>query len=513
MAHEETAHGGSADRGTAHGGTADEGAAGGAPATGSERDPESGRHAGSGGELERLRAEVQELRARVSTRKQRRLRLLAVRRVVAAVVIALVAVLTVTSVVGVWGARTALNTDRWVATVGALPEDPTVDAAVAAYLTDEIFNQLDVEQRLSGALPPRASFIAPPVTDAVHDYMRDSVAKLLKTKQFQDLWRSANRLAHERIIAVLEQRSEGVQVKGDTVTLNLLPLVNNLLNALEDRLPTLFGKRLDLPTVSSGEIPPGLHDRIEKALGVSLPADFAQITLYDRHTLGQLQQAVLLFKRALVGLLISVPLLLGLALWVSPNPRRTLLQLGLWLVIGVTALSGVLRAVRDQLLTHVPSGVYRDGTRDALWTVFTTLRERGDQLLWLGIVLAVLAYLVGPGRLPVGLRHHTSRGARATGRLAARAGRRLGKPGTSLRPWVREHADALRVGGVIIAALIALLLSSWTGLLVIAVVLALYEAAVTLALHHGSSPGPGEAEPGPPGEAEPGAGARRSGAG
>ncbi|MFF8041724.1 hypothetical protein ACF06F_27180, partial [Streptomyces rimosus] len=334
-----------------------------------------------------------------------------------------------------------------------------------------------------------------------------------KTEQFQDLWRSANRLAHERIIAVLEQRSEGVQVKGDTVTLNLLPLVNNLLNALEDRLPTLFGKRLDLPTVSSGEIPPGLHDRIEKALGVSLPADFAQITLYDRHTLGQLQQAVLLFKRALVGLLLSVPLLLGLALWVSPNPRRTLLQLGLWLVIAVTALSGVLRAVRDQLLAHVPSGVYRDGTRDALWTVFTTLRERGDQLLWLGIVLAVLAYLVGPGRLPVGLRHHTSRGARATGRLAARAGRRLGKPGTSLRPWVREHADALRVGGVIIAALIALLLSSWTGLLVIAVVLALYEAAVTLALHHGSSPGPGEAEPGPPGEAEPSAGARRSGAG
>ncbi|WP_030661299.1 hypothetical protein [Streptomyces rimosus] len=513
MAHEETAHGGTADPGTAHGGTAGEGAADDAPTTGGGRTAEGGRQHGNGSELERLRAEVQELRARVSTTKRRRLRLLAVRRIVAAVVIALVAVLTVTSVVGVWGARTALNTDRWVATVGALPEDPTVDAAVSAYLADEIFDQLDVERRLSGALPPRASFIAPPVTDAVHDYVRDSIAKLLRTEQFQDLWRSANRFAHARITAVLEQRSEGVRVQGDTVTLNLLPLVNNLLNALEDRLPTLFGKRLDLPTVSSGEIPPGLHDRIEKALGVSLPADFAQITLHDRHTLGQLQQAVLLFKRALVGLLISVPLLLGLALWVSPNRRRTLLQLGLWLVIGVAALSGVLRAVRDQLLAHVPSGVYREGTRDALWTIFTTLRERGEQLLWLGIVLAVLAYLVGPGRLPVGLRHHTSRGARATGRLAARAGRRLGKPGATLRPWVREHADVLRVGGVIVAALIALLFSSWTSLLVIAVVLAAYETAVTLALHGGSSPGPGEAEPVPPGGAEPSAGARRSEAG
>ncbi|MFH9423930.1 hypothetical protein [Streptomyces sp. NPDC017529] len=455
------------------------------------------------GELERLRAEVRELRARAGTRKRRRARLLALRRFVAALVIALVAVFTVTSVVGVWGARTALDTDRWVATVGALPEDPVVDAAVSAYLTDQIFDQLDIEQRLQDALPPRASFIAPPVTKAVRDYVRDSIAKLLKTEQFQDLWRAANRFAHARIAAVLEQRSEGVRVQGDTVTLNLLPLVNNALNALEDRLPTLFGKQLDLPTVSSGAIPPKLHDRIEKALGVSLPADFAQIRFYNRNELGELQQAVLLVKRSLVGLLIAVPLLLGIALWVSPNRRRTLLQLGLWLVIAVTALSGALRAVRDQLLGQVPSGVYRDATRNALWTVFTTLRERGGQLLWLGVVLALLTYLAGPGRLPVGLRRHTSRGARATGRFAVRVGRRAPK-GSELRAWTRVHADTLRVAGVVVAALVALLLSSWASLLAIAVALAAYEAAVTLATRDGSSPGPGEAGSGT--AAQPGAG-------
>ncbi|WP_073762706.1 hypothetical protein [Streptomyces sp. CB02923] len=457
----------------------------------------------AGGELERLRAEVRELRARAGTQKRRRARLLAVRRAVAAVVIALVAVFTVTSVVGVWGARTALDTDRWVATVEELPADPAVNAAVSTYLTNEIFSRLDVERRLSDALPPRASFIAGPVTGAVQGHVRTSISKLLKTERFQDLWRSANRFAHARITAVLEQRSEGVRVQGDTVTLNLLPLVNNLLNALEERLPTLFGKRLDLPTLSSGEVPPGLRDRVGKALGVSLPADFAQIKLYNRETLGQLQQAVVLVKRGLVGLLLAVPLLLGLALWVSPNRRRTLLQLGLWLVVSVTALSGILRAVRDQLLAQVPSGVYREGTRSALWTVFTTLRERGDQLLWLGVVLAVLMYLVGPGRLPVGLRRHTSRGARATGRLAVRAGRRI-PTGSGLHAWTREHADVLRVAGVVVAALVALLLSSWVSLIVAAAALAVYEAAITLVLRDGSSPGPGEA--GPEADAQPGAG-------
>ncbi|MFI0235874.1 hypothetical protein [Streptomyces sp. NPDC016845] len=470
---------------------------------GPERAPETDH------ELERLRAEVAELRARAGTERRRGARTLAVRRMLAAVLIALVAVVSVTSVVGTWGARTTLNTDRWIAAVGPLPDDPDVNKAVSTYLADEIFDQLDVQQRLSTALPPRASFLAGPVTGAVHDYMRESISKLIATDQFQAVWRATNRFAHERIVSILDKSNKNIQVRGDTVTLNLLPMVNNLLGSLEQELPTIFDKKIDLPTLSSGEIPPGLHERIETALGVTLPEDFAQIRLYDRHELGSLQQAVLVFKKGLVGLLIAVPVLLALALWASPNRRRTVLQLGLWLVVTVTVLSTVLRAVREQLLGQMPEGVYRDGLRAALWTVFTTLRDRGDQLLWLGIVLAVVAYLVGPGRLPVWLRRQTAQGARAAGQYAARAGERAGKNKT-LRPWLARHADVLRVGGAVVAVLVALVLSSWTALLVVGVVLAAYEIAVTLLartdagtdtrtdpLTDGSPPG-GEAAPGTP---------------
>ncbi|MFE0101488.1 hypothetical protein [Streptomyces sp. NPDC059009] len=443
-------------------------------------------------EVERLRAEVAELRDRAGTQRQRRARLLALRRMVAAVLIALVAVLSVTSVVGVWGSRTTLDTDRWVATVGPLPGEPDVNAAVSTYLADEIYGQLNVEQRLSDALPPRASFLAAPVTGAVHDYLRKSVSRLLATDQFEAVWRATNRAAHSRIVDLLEKRNENVQVRGDTVSLNLLPMVNNVLVSLEGRLPSLFGKKLDLPTLSAGELPPGLHDRIEKALGVTLPQDFAQIRLYDRHVLGQLQESVVVFKRAVVGLVIAVPVLLGLALWASPNRRRTLLQLGIWLVVTVTVLSTVLRSVREEVLGHVPPGVYRDGARAAMWTVFTTLRDRGDQLLWLGVGIAVLAYLVGPGRLPVALRKQTVRGAKAAGRYAGRAGERIGK-GEAVRPWLARHADVLRVSGAVVAALVALLLSTWTGLFVVGGLLAAYEIAITLLARQGSSPPEGEA--------------------
>ncbi|MVO88147.1 hypothetical protein GPA10_26160 [Streptomyces sp. p1417] len=445
-------------------------------------------------ELARLRAEVARLRERAGTARQRKARTHALRRALAALLIALVALCAVTSVVGVWGARTTLDTDRWVATVGPLPADQDVNAALAAYVTREVFDRVDVEQRVREALPERASFLAAPVSKAARDHLRDMISALLGSDRFEDLWRATNRLAHERAVALLENRRQDVRVKGDTVTLDLLPLINNTLTALEQRLPTLFDKKLDLPTLSSGEIPPGLHDRIEQALGVSLPDDFGQIRLYNRHELGQLQEMVLLFKRAVVGLVIGVPLLLGVALWISPNRRRTLLQLGLWLVVTVTVLTSVLRGVREQILGQVMPGVYREGVRAALWTVFTTLRERGDQLLWLGAAVAAVAYLVGPGRLPVAVRAHTVRGARAAGGLASRAGRRL-STGAGPLPWVRAHADTLRTAGVVVAALVALLLSSWAGFLAVAVVLTAYEVAVTL-LARGGSPPAGEARPG-----------------
>lgn len=485
MAHEEDD-----DRARAAEGEAERHPPTGAPATGSEA-----------AELRRLRAEVDRLRARAGAERRRHARLQAVRRAVAAVLAALVAVCAVGAVIGVWAGRTALDTDRWVATVGPLPEDPAVNAALSAYLTEELFDQLHVEQRLSEALPDRASFIAAPVTSSVHDHVRDSVGKLLRTPEFEDLWRSVNRSAHPRIVAVLEDRAKNVSVRGDTVTLNLLPLVNNIVGALEDRLPTVFGKKLDLPPVTSGDVPPGLRDRIERALGVTLPADFAQIRLYDRDRLGQLQEALLFFRRAVVGLVVAVPLLLALALWISPRPRRTLLQLGLWLVVSVTALTAVLRAVRDDLLGGVPSGVYREGVRTALWDVLAPLRERGDWLLWAGVALAVLAYLAGPGRLPVALRHATAQGAQATGRLLSRTGQRGAVSATRARPWIRRNADVLRVGGVAVAVLVALLLSSWTGLLVIAAVLAAYEGAVTLLARDGT---PAADDGAPPGEPPPG---------
>jgi hypothetical protein len=420
-------------------------------------------------ELERLRAEVAALRDRLDVRRRR----LPLRGILAAVLAALAAFALVTSVVGLWAARTTLNTDRWVATVAPLPQDPRVNAAVAQYATAEVFRMLDVEQRLRDVLPQQAAFVAGPIAGQLREQVRATVVKVMDSDRFQAIWVTVNQELHQRVLAVIEGTSAVVTAGRDRIEIDLLPLINQVLRELSDQLPTLFGKQVTLPDLSSGAIPENLRLRVEEAVGVSLPANFAQFTVYDSGQLWEAQQAVAAAKRYLLLFAAGTILLLIAAFVVSPHRRRTAVQFGIWLVVASVAITALLRAVRAQILEQVPAGTYRDGVDAAMTTVFSLLRTRGEQLIWIGVAVAALAYLVGPGRFPVWLRATIRKGAGAVRRRSAVVVRRA--PG-----FITGHLDAVRVGGLIVAAVLALILSSWTALLVIVGLLAAYEIGVTL---------------------------------
>jgi hypothetical protein len=439
-------------------------------------------HGNGDDELARLRVEVSTLHAKLDTRGRRAAAVGALRRVSAAVLVALTALALVASVVGVWAATTVLNTDRWVATVAPLPRDPQIATAVAEYTTTQVFQAINVEQRLQSVLPQQAAFIAGPVAGQLRGAVRSTVSKVLQSERFAGIWAELNRRAHQRALAIIDGSSTVVVGRENRVDIDLLPLINQVLRELSTQLPTLFGKQISLPDLSSGAIPDNLRVRVEDALGVTLPENFAQFTIYDSGQLWAAQQAVATAKRDLVLAVIGTVVLLVLALVISPARRRTLLQLGLWLVVCAVAVTAVLRAVRDQLLLEVPAGVYRDGVAAALTSVFGPLRTRGVQIIVIGAVLALVMYLIGPGRGPTWLRRQLAAGLRATGRGAGVAGRAVA---TRSPGWIADHLDVMRVGGVVVAAAAALLLSSWTSLLVIALVLVAYEVVVTVAARSG----------------------------
>lgn len=433
-------------------------------------------------ELARLRAEVSVLHARLDTRGRRASALGALRRVTAAFLIALTAFALVASVVGVWAANTVLSTDRWVATVAPLPQNPQIAAAVAEYTTTQVFQAIDVEQRLRAVLPEQAAFIAGPVAGQLRGAVRSTVSNVLQSERFARIWQELNRRAHQRALAIINGSSTVVVGREDRVDIDLLPLINQVLRALSTQLPTLFGKQISLPDLGSGAIPDNLRVRVQDALGVTLPENFARFTIYDSGQLWAAQQAVAAAKRDLVLAVIGTVVLLVLALAVSPWRRRTLLQLGLWLVVAAVAVTAVLRAVRAQLLLEVPAGVYRDGVAATLTSVLGPLRTRGVQLIVIGAALALAMYLIGPGRGPAWLRRRLATMLRTTARGIGTGSHAVAVRGPG---WIAGHLDAFRVGGVVMAAGSALLLSSWTSLLVIAVLLVVYEVAVTLAARSG----------------------------
>jgi len=94
-----------------------------------------------------------------------------------------------------------------------------------------------------------------------------------------------------------------------------------------------------LPTITSADPPQQAVTMLSTALGVSLPANFGEVTLVKSSDLATVRQAV----KAFDGLTLALPLitiaLIALTLWLSVNRRRTVLQLA----VGVSLLMIVER--------------------------------------------------------------------------------------------------------------------------------------------------------------------------
>jgi Short C-terminal domain len=162
--------------------------------------------------------------------------------------VALGSVLAFLSVFAIWIERQALNTSDWVSTSDQLIANSTIRTAVANYLVDQLYENVDVEQELKGILPGETKQLAGPISGGLRQVAGDGAEQLLKSSTAQSLWEDANRSAHEQLVAVLEEKGETVSTEGGKVTLNLGSLVTNLANQvgigsnLAEKLPPDAGQ-------------------------------------------------------------------------------------------------------------------------------------------------------------------------------------------------------------------------------------------------------------------------------
>ena len=106
-------------------------------------------------------------------------------RVVVALLIA-ATLLTVVAIFSIWINRQALNTDNWVNTSAKLLQNEDIREQLAIYMSDQLFENVNVEEELQKALPPKLAPLAAPLREPWNSWGRRPPKRLWKGRRFRN---------------------------------------------------------------------------------------------------------------------------------------------------------------------------------------------------------------------------------------------------------------------------------------------------------------------------------------
>lgn len=426
-------------------------------------------------EIERLRAEVASLEAKVDKKGRRRRVGRSARNLGVGALVVLTAILFTASSIGVWASRNFLNNEVFAARIGTVIEEQAVQQALARFTTKEVLQLVDVENLISEALPDRAQILAPMLAGSVEDFVRTKVEEVFASPQFTELFEAVVDTAHERAVDLLEgKRSDVVTADGDSVTLNFLPIINQVLAKIGEASPEILGRNIDLPTVTVDDVPEEAREKIGDALGITLDDNFGTITVYDAGALQAAQEGVKLFNNVVWVLVILTIVLIPLTLLLSAHRRRTLLQLVVAISVGMVLIRRLsLRLQGDVLnLVRIPENVPAvEITTDR---VVDPLRMGAEIALWVALAIIVVAVLTGPYPWVVKLRSRVAGLARS----GVTTARERGQDQATVE-WLDDHREVLQWAGAGVGLLALWFIDlSWLTFFLLVVVIGAYELAV-----------------------------------
>jgi hypothetical protein len=328
------------------------------------------------------------------------------RRLVTALVV-IASLIALLAIFAVWVNRQALHTKEWTETSSELLEKETIRTAIATFVVDELYSNVDVPAELQARLPADAKPLAGPLAGGLREFAQRAAIRALESPRVQLAWEDANREAHEAFVAVVEDKgSAAVTTAGGDVVLHLRPIVERLADYL------------------------GLGGRVVD----KLPPDAGELVIMRSDQLDAAQKVT----KAIKGLAFVLPLLwiglAALAVYLARGRRREAIRsvaIGS-LAAGILAL--LVRGAAGDVVTNAlaKTAAVKPAIDDA-WTVSTSLlTDVAQSVIAVGILLLLVAWLAGQTRPAVAFR-----------RAAA--------------PYMRERPD-LTYG---VAALLYLILVVW----------------------------------------------------
>lgn len=301
----------------------------------------------------------------------------------------------------VWVNRQALNTDNWTQTSSELLADPEIQAALGAYLVDELFRSVDVAGELKQALPDQADGLAAPAAAGLRQLAGRVAPQLLARPRVQQAWRQANRAAHKQLIRVIEGGGPIVSTGGGDVVLNV--------RALIDQLAASVGVQQQVAAARQklqGGTGAAVRGAAQQRLGVTLPTSSGRIVVMRSDEL-EAAQKVAKAIRGLAVVLTAVSLgLFALAVGLAAGWRRVALRTTGWCFVGLGLVTLFARRVGGERLVDslVPSASVKPAAQSA-WTIGTgLLYDLAAAMLVYGLILVAAAWLGGSTRPAIATR-------------------------------------------------------------------------------------------------------------
>jgi hypothetical protein len=411
-------------------------------------------------ELERLRAENAALRAErdrspaepAADRGGRQ----RWRTAVATLCIVVACLLAPLSVVAIWTRNQVTNTDRYVATVTPLADDPAIQQAIADQITAQVFRYIDVqglttqvvdalsERGVPPAVATQLQALSGPIANGIEGFTRTQVTNVVRSDAFADAWVQANRVAHDQLVAALTGEGGGaVTVENDTVSVNLAAFIQVVKARLVERGFTLAER---------------------------IPEVDASFVLFQSADITRARSAFNLLNTLGVWLPVLAIVLLVVGVYVAKDHRRALVGAALGVAVSMVVLALALAVFRSIYLDAVPATVLPHDAAAVLYdTIVRFLRLGLRTVLVLALVVAAGAFLSGQSVTAVRTRQSLAGAIGWAAGGAERAGFTTGPVGG----WVHANKRALRIGAVVLAALALVFWGRPTGKVVLGLTLAL----------------------------------------
>jgi hypothetical protein len=395
------------------------------------------------------------------------------------------------ALIAVWAHQTIFDTDAFMETIEPVLQDPAVNAALGDYITEEATGALALEERLQEPLAdldaflstallgflglgeqaqelldrfdrPTLQALAGPIADRVNERIATRVDEVMASSEVRVLVPQLVRRAHEGAVALARGEMESlpnVSVEEGEVRFNTLPIIARVLQAMAAELRGLLPD-VDLPDALSDRADEAIA-QFKEALGDRVPDDFGQITIMSEDQLVEIQDTATTLDRWTWGLAILAAVLVVITILVSPTRRRTVIQLGIGVIIAIILGVLIVRRVETAVIGEISSPARTETARGILENLFAGLRQTIVGVIVVAALVAIGFHIAGKPKWVTDPRE------RLDDLVPNQAGAR------AFDSWVALNYDFIRIGLAGLALIVLFMTGlGWAPLIIVGGILA-----------------------------------------